>query len=332
MRLDHHPVTIALTQPFASSRGVLTEVRQHIVTLTWDGLAGYGTALGAADDELAACAPLVAGASPRALRPALARLRAAGVRRAVLAALDMALHDLAGKAARQPLRALLGLAGRALPPTALSIGACRDDELAGRGAALAAWPILKLKLTADDDGRRVGLLRAVYPGRIWVDANGSWSPDRAVAVIGELSRHGVELVEQPVAAGAPDALRYVHERSPIPVIADEDCAGPEDVPALRGRAAGINIKLTKCGGLRAAHEMITLARRAGLRVMLGCKTESALGVTAMAHLGGLTDYLDLDGHLHLRDDPFTGARVRLGTIAMPDRPGLGVLDTSTKGP
>lgn len=330
MKLDHHPVTIALTRPFTSNRGVLTQVRQHIVTLSWEGFTGYGTALGATGEELWECAPLVAGASPHTLRQTLSRMRAAGVRRAVTAALDMALHDLAGKAARQPLHILLGLAGLALPPTALSIGACGDDELTSRGEQLAEWPILKLKMTQQDDGSRAGLLRAVYPGRIWVDANGSWSPRRAVQVIGELDRHGVELVEQPVAAGSLDGLRYVHERSPVPVIADEDCAGPEDVLALSGRAGGINIKLTKCGGLHAAHEMITLARHAGLRVMLGCKTESALGITAMAQLGGLTDYLDLDGHLHLRDDPFLGVRVRLGMISMPDRPGLGVTDTGKK--
>jgi L-Ala-D/L-Glu epimerase len=327
VKLAHRSITVSLTEPFASNKGLLTEVHQHVVTLSWQGLTGFGSALGANDDELADCAELIAGTTPYALRQTLSRLDSAGVRPAVRAAVDMALYDLLGKAAGQPLHRLLGLAGLALRPTGLSIGACPDDMLARHGARLARWPILKLKMTADDDGSHVGLLRAVYPGRIWVDGNGSWNPRRAVQVAHELHRYAVELLEQPVAAGSLEDLRYVHQRSPIPVIADEGCVGPADVLRLCGQAGGINIKLTKCGGLQAAQEMIALARHAGLRVMLGCKTESALAVTAMAQLGGLADYLDLDGHLHLRNDPFLGAEVREGRILMPDRPGLGAIDS-----
>ncbi|MDI5973803.1 enolase C-terminal domain-like protein [Streptomyces sp. SL13] len=323
MRFAHRPLTVTLAEPFVSNRGVVTEVRQSLVTLSWQGLTGYGTALAAEPAELDACAPVLDGASPHALRGVLARLAAAGVRPNVAAAVDMALHDLLGKAAGQPLHRLLGLAGLPLAPTALSIGACPDDELARRGRQLADWPVLKLKMTPADDGSRAGVLRSVYGGRIWVDGNGSWSPEGAVRVARKLHRHGVELLEQPIAPGALDDLRGVHERSPVPVFADEDCAGPQDVLRLRGRVAGINVKLTKCGGLHAAREMITLARHCGLRVMLGCKNESALGVTAMAQLGGLADHLDLDGHLGLADDPFTGTTVTSGAITVPDGPGLG---------
>ncbi|MET7695526.1 enolase C-terminal domain-like protein [Streptomyces sp. NPDC005483] len=189
--------------------------------------------------------------------------------------------------------------------------------------------MLNLKLTPDDDGQRVGVLRPVYDGRIWVDGNGSWEPEQAVRVGRELARHGVEMLEQPLPPRDLDALRYVSEHSPMPVYADEDCHGPDDVLRLRRRVSGINVKLVKCGGLLAAQETIALTRRAGLGVMLGCKLESSLGLTAMAQLGALADHLDLDGHVGLADDPFTGAEVTAGAVTLPAGTGLGVTTKQT---
>ncbi|TWG01839.1 L-alanine-DL-glutamate epimerase-like enolase superfamily enzyme [Streptomyces brevispora] len=320
MRLSHHEVVIALKKPFVSNTGTTTEVRQSIVELHWEGLLGHGTSRGATPAELDGCAPLLADASPYGMRAALERLQ---VTQATRAALDMALHDLLGKATGQPLHRLLGLDGLPMEPTALSIGACPDEELVQQARELADWPILKLKLTPEDDGSRAGVLRSVYGGRIRIDGNGSWTPDQALRVAEELDRHGVELLEQPVAPGALDDLQYVHERSTVPVFADEDCAGPEDVLRLRGRVSGINIKLLKCGGLARAHEMLLLARACGLRTMLGCKVESALGTTAMAQLAGLADHLDLDGPVGLLDDPFTGVRIDRGDLTLPEEPGIG---------
>jgi len=319
MRLTHRDIAIAFKEPFVSSRGVVSEVRQQVVRLDWQGLVGYGTALAAEPSELDGL--LLEDASPFAIRSTLARL---DVRPNVLAAIDMALHDLLGKAANLPLRHLIGAADLPLTPTAVSIGACPDHELARRGQELADWPILKLKMTSADSGRRAGVLREVYDGRIWVDGNCSWTAERAVEVSHELAEHGVELLEQPVPAGQLSELRYVHENSPIPVLADEDCVGRDDILKLRGHVAGVNIKLTKCGGLLAALDMITLARAAGLRIMVGCKNESTLGVTAMAQLAGLADYLDLDGQLLLVDDPFTGLAIDRGVLTLPAAPGLGV--------
>ncbi|MEU9031174.1 enolase C-terminal domain-like protein [Streptomyces sp. NPDC048383] len=327
MKLAHHEVVIALKEPFLSNTGATTRVRQSIVTLTWEGMVGLGTARGAAPADLDACAPVLAGASPFALRAVLDRLAHVGP--AALSAVDMALHDLLGKACGQPLYRVLGLDGLPAEPTARSIGACPDAELVRRAEELAHWPILKLKLTPEDTGRRVGVLRSVYDGRIRVDGNGSWPPDRALRVAEEIHRHGVEIFEQPVAPGSPDDLRHVHERSPVPVFADEDCQGPEDVLRLSGRVAGINIKLGQCGGLARARDMIALARGCGLRVMLGSKVESVLGTTAMAQLAGLVDHLDLDGPLLLRDDPFTGVRVDHGWLALPTTPGIGVAPRET---
>ncbi|KAB1979146.1 enolase C-terminal domain-like protein [Streptomyces triticiradicis] len=322
-QVAHHRIEVSLAEPFTSNTGVTTHVRQSLLRLRWEGLTGYGTALAADSGELAACVPLLADATPYDLRRVLDALRAAEVRPAVAAAVDLALHDLLGKAVGRPLHRLLGLGGLPLAPTALSIGAGSEEELLSKGVEFGDWPILKLKLTPDDDGSRAGVLRSVYGGRIWVDGNGSWTPEQALDVAGELARHGVELLEQPVPRGDLESLGQVHRRSPVPVVADEDCVLPEDVLPLRGRASAVNIKLTKCGGLRAALDMITLARQSGLRVLLGCKTESALGVTAMAQLAPLADLLDLDGHLGLLDDPFSGVVIDRGRIVLPDDPGLG---------
>lgn len=324
MKLAHQAVTVPLTEPFASGKGVVAEVRQRLVRLSWAGLTGFGTSVSADAASLDACGPLLAGASPFTLAKTLAGMEAAGIGPATVAAVDMAMHDLLGRSVGLPLHQVLGLAGLPLAPTALSIGACSDRELLSRGRLLTEWPILKLKLTPADDGRRVAVLREVYGGRIWVDGNGSWDPRRAVAIAEELHRLGVELLEQPIRPGAAHLLRFVRERSPVPIVADEDCSGPADVLRLRGCADAVNIKPSGCGGLRRAREMVTLARHAGLKVMLGCKTESALGVTATAQLGGLADYLDLDGHLDLLDDPFTGIGIDRGEVTLPDRPGLGV--------
>ncbi|MFG2528934.1 mandelate racemase/muconate lactonizing enzyme family protein [Streptomyces sp. NPDC048516] len=323
MKFTHRTVSIALKEPFTSNTGVTTEVRQSVLELSWKGLTGYGTARGAAPAELDVCAPWLQDASPYELRRVLDGLAAAGATAPATSVVDMALHDLLGKAAGQPLNQLLGLAGLPTAPTALSVGVCPDDELVARARELASWPVLKLKFTPDDDGHRAGVLRSVYGGRIRVDGNGSWTPCQALRVAEELHRHGVELLEQPVAPGALDDLRHVHEHSPVPVFADEDCIGPVDILRLRGRVSGVNIKLNKCGGLLNARKMITLARHCGLEVMLGCKLESALGVTAMAQLAGLADHLDLDGHVGLRGDPFQGAAVDHGVITVPKTPGLG---------
>lgn len=335
MRLSYELLSLRRREPFVSNKGSLTLVRQLLVRLEWQGRTGLGTAVPAPEygmtvETLRAAldtgAELLAGSTPFQLEQTLDRLEAAlPGQSAALAALDMALHDLLGQAAGLPLRHMWGLAGLAPPPTGLSLGVLPEAELVERARQLADWPVLKLKLASGSDLGSVGRLRQVYAGRIWVDGNGAWEPQQAVEAARQLHGYGVELLEQPIRAGRPDLLRFVRERSPVPIVADEDCRGPQDVLPLQGCADAVNIKLLKCGGLRRALEMIRLARRAGLRVMLGCKTESALGITAAAQLAGLADYLDLDGHLALLDDPFVGAGVVRGQMLLPEGPGLGVV-------
>jgi L-Ala-D/L-Glu epimerase len=299
VNLTTEVLTLHLGQPFVSNFGATTAVRQVVARLEEDGLVGLGTSV-------------------------LAKHQAEPDRQQMAAAIDMAHVDYAAKAAGCSLRDLWRLPDAPLVPTAVSLGAASARELVEHVRALADWPILKLKMTAGSDVENVARLRDVYDGRVWVDGNGAWDAAGALVAAEAFARHGVELLEQPIPAGTPELLRFVRERSPLPIVADEDCRGLADMPRLAGCADVVNIKLVKCGSLRTALEMVHLARRLGLRVMLGCKTESALGTTAMAQLGGLADYLDLDGHLDLIDDPFTGMRIERGQIVLPEAPGLGV--------
>ncbi|MDP8952748.1 MAG: dipeptide epimerase, partial [Actinomycetota bacterium] len=161
---------------------------------------------------------------------------------------------------------------------------------------------------------------------LWVDANEAFAPDEAPSVALELKEMGIGMVEQPVPASAgPEAMRAVTKAvRPLPVIADEGAVNAGDVPALAGCVSGVNVKLTKCGGIRRALEQIHTARACGMRVMLGCMVETSLGIAAAAQLSSLVDFVDLDGAMLLADDPYGGLSYANGRILLPDAPGLGV--------
>lgn len=341
MRLSWRRIELDLRQPFVSHKGAKPRhLRQWCVQLQWQEYTGIGLAVPAPDygtseaslaEALARFAPLLMGRTPFQLVPILAELDAASAGQvSAIAAVDMALHDVLGQVAGLPLFRLLGLDGLPLPSTFTSIGMMSPNQAAERTSALAGWQNLKLKMGAEPDYERVRAVRARFGGLLCVDGNGAWSPTQAVEVLGQLAACGVDMVEQPIAAGSAETLRELSAQTSLPLIADEDCAGPADILRLRGCVHGVNIKLLKCGGLRQAMHMIWLARQLGLKVMLGCKVESTIGVTAMAHLGGLADWLDLDGHLNLDNDPYIGMLVEHGRIGLPEVSGLG-LRTSQRG-
>jgi len=249
------------------------------------------------------------------------------------AALDIALHDRWASLLGEPLYRLWGLNPARAPATSFTIAMDEDESayLERVRAAGERFGLLKLKAGSPDgwqtDWQRVQAAREATGAALCVDANNGWDRAAAHAIIPRLSALGVVFVEQPLPRDDLEGWREVRRALPAdhpPLIADEAVQGVSSVAPLAGLADGINIKLAKCGGLRAARQMIALARAFGMRVMIGCMVESSVAVTAAAHIAPLADYADLDANLLIDNDPFEGVRLAGDRLVLPDRPGLGV--------
>jgi L-Ala-D/L-Glu epimerase len=254
---------------------------------------------------------------------------------AARAALSAALYDRLGKQRDTPVWRLLDADSSAAPRSSFTIGLAPDlDTLAQRVQQSVAegYPILKVKLGGTQDEAAIRCVRATAPqAELRVDANAGWTVSQAIHMLDVLADVNVVSLEQPVAVSDLAALRTVRDAATIPVIADEACRTESDVVRLADCADGVNIKLGKCGGLREAQRMIRRARAVGLRVMVGCRIESSLGITAAAQLAGLIDDADLDGAALLSDDPYVGATITNGIIRLADGPGLGVQECIRPG-
>jgi L-alanine-DL-glutamate epimerase-like enolase superfamily enzyme len=239
-------------------------------------------------------------------------------------AIDIALHDLVGKFAGSPVHDLIGLPA-AIPPTDFTIGIDEPAIVAERAARAAAFPALKIKCGGPDDLATLRAVRDVFTGPIRVDANTGWTRDDARRLLPDLVALGVELIEQPFPARAYGDLAWLQGRSTIPIVADESAVTEEDLDALVGVVAGVNVKLAKCGGIAPAKAMLQRARDLGFRTFLGCMEETSVGIAGSAAVASLADWVDLDGCLLLADDPFEG--LDLGADhrwILSDRPGLGL--------
>ncbi|HEX8940257.1 MAG TPA: enolase C-terminal domain-like protein [Candidatus Limnocylindrales bacterium] len=270
-------------------------------------------------------APDVLAAARAALAAAGAAMDAAlGRNGAAKCAVDIALHDLAAGRLGLPLVDLLGLS-REIPATDFTLGIDEPAVVAERAVRAARFPALKVKVGGPADLETLEAVRAVYSGRLRVDANTGWQPEQGARLVPELVRLGVELVEQPFPAHRLDQLAWLQERSALPIVADESAVSIVDLDGLRGIVAGVNVKLAKCGGVGAAARMLARARELGFRTFLGCMEETSVGIAASAAVASLAEWVDLDGCLLIADEPFEGlelddaCRWQLG-----DAPGLGV--------
>jgi L-alanine-DL-glutamate epimerase-like enolase superfamily enzyme len=243
---------------------------------------------------------------------------------AAKAGLDIGLHDLLAQGRGMPVWRLLETSN-VIPPTDFSIGLDAPEVVGERARRAARFPALKIKVGGPADIETLEAVRAVYGGPIRVDANTGWQPEQGAALVPELVRLGVELIEQPFPAHELGRLRWLQERSPLPIVADESAVTIDDLDGLVGVVAGVNVKLMKCGGVGPARRMLEHARSLGFKTMLGCMEETSVGIAAGAAVASLADWVDLDGNLLLADDPFEGlelddgCRWRLG-----DGPGLGL--------
>ncbi|MPZ70807.1 MAG: dipeptide epimerase [Actinobacteria bacterium] len=239
-------------------------------------------------------------------------------------AVDIAMHDLAAKIASVSVAEMLGLGGRSIPETSVTVPIADLDVMVARARKLAAYPAMKLKVGFDGDVDAVRAIREVYDGRIRIDANEGWSADQAIERLDALAELDIELCEQPVPKGDYDGWSRVKERSSIPIFADEDAGTAEDVAKLAGRADGVNLKLRKAGGIRELVKGTVAARALGMGVMIGCDLESGIAATAGASAASLCDFVDLDGPLLLATDPYPGVRYDGARLSLPDAPGLGI--------
>ncbi len=337
MKLSHEIVTLRTKNPFIIARGGDSEYRVVRITVTADdGTTGWGEAApskyyGETADTVVQVLPLLAAAIENAdawSLDAIERTLATTIRfnGSARAGVSAALHDLVGKRLGAPLYRLWGLDPSASPMTSFTIGIAPDENtLRQRVEDAASYPVLKIKLGTNWDERIVRVVRELAPKKVLrVDANAAWTPKSTLRIVPLLQELGVEFVEQPLHPGDLDGLRFVRDRSALPIIADESCLVSGDIPKLAGVVDGINIKLAKCGGLREALRMIATARAHDMLVMAGCMIESSLGITAAAHFAPLLDCADFDGAALVANDPYVGATIEGGVIRLPDTPGLGV--------
>ncbi|HEX9084237.1 MAG TPA: dipeptide epimerase [Gemmatimonadaceae bacterium] len=335
MKLSHQTIELNPTHPFVIARGGYSHHRNVIVRLTdEDGLEGYGEAAPnryygeSVSTVIAALGQFKAvldRADPFSLESIEAHLnRVLRGNASAKGAVSSALHDLVGKRLGLPVFRLWGLDAATTPESSFTIAIAENHELERRVAEAREYPILKIKLGTDRDAEIVRIIRNAAPEkRLRVDANAAWTAKHAVRMSDFLAEQGVEMLEQPVAANDIEGLRFVRERSKLPVFADESCLVATDVAKLAGAVDGINIKLAKCGSLREALRMVHAARALDMQVMAGCMIESSLGISAIAQISPLLDYADFDGAALLSSDPFRGASIAGGAIRLSDEPGLG---------
>ncbi|MBE2288902.1 MAG: dipeptide epimerase [Chitinophagaceae bacterium] len=245
------------------------------------------------------------------------------------AALDIAGWDLFAQMRRMPLYKLLGIERGAMPVTDYTIGMDTAENMVAKVRA-HPWPVYKIKCGGAHDIDAIRALRAATGAPFRVDANEGWTFDEAKTLLPELKALGVTLVEQPLPRTAWEEMAALKMISPLPLFADESCRTEDEVKLCAAGFHGINIKLTKCGGITPAMRMIKEARALGLKVMMGSMNESSVGTAAIAHLMPLLDEVDADGPLLLKQDLAEGLTYNNGLISITERPGLGIRVTGPK--
>ncbi|MBA2564566.1 MAG: dipeptide epimerase [Gemmatimonadetes bacterium] len=334
MKLRVVPFRIHPRHAFTIARSSHTWYDNVRVEVEEEGITGFGEAApsafygetqGTVLAALEALRPAIEEGHPdevRALEGALERRL--GGNGAARSAVSAACHDWRGKRYGAPLHRLLGAGIATIPPTSFTIAIAAPAEMAARVAEAGEFRRLKVKMGFEGDEEAIRRIAQVSDVPLRVDANAGWTRSSALRKLDLLEELGVELVEQPLPAADLEGLAALRDASSIPVIADESCVTARDLARLAGVVDGVNVKLAKAGSIGEALRIIEGARALGMLVMLGCMIESTLGISAAAHLSPLVDYVDLDGHLLIGDDPFTGLRLVDGCVLPSGEPGLGV--------
>jgi len=336
MKIQHKSYNLRFKYPFTISKGTKIHQSTLVVSIEQFGLTGYGEApaisyYGIPVEKMIADLELK--------KPVIEKFAFTEPSRFwhflhhlipdnpfLVCALDIAAWDLYGKLQKKPLYACWKLNIDEGPLTDYTIGIDSVQKMVEKMHA-KPWPIYKIKLGAPDDAIVIRALRKETNALLRVDANSGWTLQEALDLMPVLEECGVEFIEQPLTKENLEGMRILYEKSTIPLIADESCVFETDVEKCQGLFHGINIKLTKCGGLTPALRMIESARKLGMRVMAGSMNESTIGSAAIAHLLPLLDYVDVDGILLLDEDVASGLAIENGKVFLSGEPGLGITYT-----
>ena len=336
MKLSYVPKTLAFKRPFSIAHGSRDSTPVVFTRLEHEGVFGYGEA--SMPPYLAEDHPTVLAFLAKA-KILLQQFKPADEIESILSAvdeiekgntaakacIDIALHDLVGKLQNKPCHELLGADKLKTLFTAYTIPMDDPQGIRERIEEAKEYSILKVKLGSINDKKIIEEIRKHTSKNIIVDANEGWADkNTALEMIEWLSGQNVLLVEQPMPKVQVEATAWLSAKSPIPIIADEAVQRLSDIEKAKGVYTGINIKLMKCTGLHEAQKMILLARKYGMKIMIGCMSETSCGVSAAAQLAPLVDWIDLDGPLLLKEDFFDGALFSKGKIILNDLPGIGV--------
>ena len=335
MKLSFEPYELKLRHSFNLAKYSRTTTPDVQVKLELDGFVGYGEAsmppyLGESVDSVTSFLSkldLSQFADPFRIEDIHDYMDSvAPDNRAAKASVDIALHDLLGKIMEQPWYKIWGLNPENAPDTSFTIGIDKADIVRKKVDEASPYNVLKVKMGLDNDKELVDIIREKTDRPICVDANQGWdSKEKALEMCYWLAERNCLFVEQPMAKEKIEETAWLRERSPLPIIADEFLQRLPDVRRASQAYDGINIKLMKSTGMHEAYKMAVLAKALGMKVMLGCMTETSCAVTAAAQLSPMVDWADLDGNLLIANDKFDGIKIVNGKVTIPDRPGIGVL-------
>ena len=335
MKLSCKPYELQLKHAFNISTYSRKTTPVVLTTIEYDGLVGYGEAslppyLGetqASVIEFLKKVNLSGFSNPLELEEIIHYIDSiAENNTAAKASVDIALHDLAGKIIGKPWHQLWGLKKENVPDTTFTIGIDTDEVVRQKVREVEGlFNILKVKLGGTDDKRMIETIRSVTALPLAVDANQGWKDKhQALDMILWLKEKGIVMIEQPMPKYNLDPIAWLTEESPLPIFADESVQRLRDVERMKGVFSGINIKLMKCTGMREAWQMRNLAQALGMKVMIGCMTETSCAISAATQLAPGLDFADLDGALLIQNDAFEGATLQNGKIIATDFPGIGI--------
>lgn len=332
--LSFKPYTLELKHVFTLATSSRTTTPVMLTEVRYGNLTGYGEAsmppyLGESHEtvgEFLSKVELGQFSDPFKLEEILDYVDAlAPGNPAAKASVDIALHDLVGRMIGQPWYKIWGYDAEKTPNTSFTIGIDTPEVVKQKVKEAEEYKILKVKLGRETDKEMIETIRSVTDKPVCVDVNQGWRDKHfALDMIHWLKERGVVFVEQPMDKKDLESNAWLTEKSPLPVIGDEAVQGVSDVVKAKGIYSGINIKLMKCGGMRNANKMINLADGLGLKVMVGCMTETSCAISAAAHLTPKSEWADLDGALLISNDVFKGTTIVDGKIKIADIPGIGI--------